>query len=585
MSNFNLMPSVSITRSKFTRKPVLKTSFKLGDLIPLGRPREVLPGDTWKVSVASLIRMSTPIAPIMDSVKMSVFAFFVPSRLVLEDWKYFMGENTDAGYEANEIEIPQVKINGEGYACDVGSIGDYFGLPYLPEQKEVNGKKIKVNYDNDVNVSVLPIRCYFQIYNRWFRDQNLISKIPEHKGTNADTYDNYSAAPLKAAKFSDYFTRALPYAQKGEAITLPLGGFAPITAIDKAVMPVVGNGYTLGLTDGSALFGLAFEGTGVSDSFGLRARVNDFGKEVGISTAGGSLGTTQQTRGVPTSEQLGDNVYKSGLQVDLENTTGIYADLGEATAATINQLRYAFACQRYLEKSALYGSRYAEMLKAFFGVISPDASIQDPQYLGGKDIDINVDQVLSTAGYEASSSSKVGAPGANSVTGYNGDLFTFSATEHGYIILLGCARHSQTYGQGVNRMWLRKRRFDFYVPTFANLGSQPIINEEIYAQGNSEDTDVFGYQEAWSEYRMEPNLCTGLLNPAKQNSLGFWDLANNFASLPTLGQEFIEQDRNAIARCLTTGENGPDFIGDFAFFETVVRPMPLYSIPGLIDHH
>lgn len=563
MSDFSLMPTISITRSKFTRKPTVKTSFKLGDLIPIRRPIEVLPGDTFNDNLNSLIRMSTPIAPIMDNIYYDVFVFFVPSRLCWKNFKKFMGEADNAGIEETEYYIPKVDIGGDA-AIGLGTIGDYMGLPH-------------VSGDKETKVSVLPLRAYKLIYNRWFRDQNLIPKEVEYNDDDTSE-ESYNIEPLKGAKLSDYFTRCLPYAQKSEPVEIGLSGLARVNADGDSFL-------NIGIVNDNDNFMFSkrtITGDSIYEEYNESLDdVNDIYytfRHKSDSAAPHSV--IQSTPSVLTY----DKRYPLFAKIP-DGKTNLVTDLSSASATTINQLRAAFALQRFSEKQCLYGSRYAETLKAFFGVTSPDASLQDPQYLGGKRINVNIDQVLSTAGYSADDTTKVGATGANSVTGNSNSLFTFSATEHGYILILGCARHKQTYGQALNRMWTRDRKFDFYFPTFANLGAQSVKNSELCCLGSDGDDDIFGYQEAWAEYRYEPDMVSGLLNPARDNSLGFWTLANNFAEHPTLAKTFIEQDRENIARCLTTGVNGPDFIADFMFDEVVVRPMPLYSIPGLIDHH
>lgn len=527
--SFSVMPSVSISRSRFARKSQHKTSFNLGQIIPI-YVDEVLPGDTRSIDMASLVRMSTPIAPIMDNIYIDYFAFYVPNRLTWVHWKEFAGENNSgAGIPLVNYSIPTIAASGTDLAIQSGSYGDYMGLPV-----GVNGLL--------PSISALPFRGLALIYNRWFRDQNLIAPLAVNTGDTAGALIGAASDMawstdfiLKAAKLSDYFTRALPYAQKGQAVSLPLGTSAPLVLSDSL--------YKLGDAGSGNIF------TGVDIQNG---------------------GLTNQSL----SANGTNNLY-----------TKVVADLSAATAATINDLRYAFQLQKLLEKDALYGTRYWELLKSHFGVEAADASLQEPEYLGGYRQHVNIDQVLSTAGYSNTSNTTVGAPGANSVTGSKNSIFTKSFKEHGYIYILAVARHDQTYAQGINRMWTRQGRFDYYWPVFANLGAQEVKLKEIFAQGTADDEKIFGYQEAWAEYRYKPSIATGLLNPNAANSLDYWTLTNKFAAAPTLGQGFIEQGRDNIKRALVTGENGPDFIADFYFQDIAVRPMPMYSIPGLIDHH
>ena len=525
--SFSVMPSVSISRSRFARKSQHKTSFNLGQIIPI-YVDEVLPGDTRSIDMASLVRMSTPIAPIMDNIYIDYFAFYVPARLTWNHWKEFMGENnSSAGIPLVSYSIPKCANVGSTNTIASGSYGDYMGLP--------------VNVGSLLSsISALPFRGLALIYNRWFRDQNLIAPLAVSKsdtneiivGENAGSFMRDNTKILKAAKLSDYFTRSLPYAQKSLPVKLPLGTTAPVGIIATGNIPA--------------------DSVVVSNDFGI-SQAGDFGQLHGVY-----------------------NSADAGLVV---------ADLSQATAATINDLRYAFQLQKLLEKDSLYGTRYWELLAAHFGVEAADASLQDPEYLGGFRQNVNIDQVLSTADYSNTTSQKVGAVGANSVTGNKGSIFTKSFKEHGYIYILAVARHDQTYAQGINRMWTRSGRFDYYWPVFANLGAQEVKLKEIYAQGTSADESNFGYQEAWAEYRYKPSIATGLLNPNVSGSLDYWTLANKFAAAPTLGQTFIEQGRDNIQRALVTGSSGPDFIADFYFIDIAVRPMPMYSIPGLIDHH
>lgn len=517
--SFSTLPTANISRSRFDRDSQHKTSFNLGDIIPIYCDADILPGDTISVDVASLVRMSTPIRDIMDNIYLDYYSFFVPNRILWKDWKKFMGESDTSGYVQTPPVMPTIDLATGPVSSH--SVGDYLGLP--------------VGYSG--SVSSLPGRAYLAIYNRWFRDQNIIAPFnidltSTHKADYLDVGSsfNYGSKPLKAAKFSDYFTRALPYAQKGPAVTLPLGTTAPI---------------------------------GVNNTI---------------------PGTATIVNGVYSGSSNNDFTYINGTNGS--KSYPLFADLSSATAATINDLRFAFACQKLLEKDALYGSRYWEVINAHFGVKAPDASLQDPEFIAHGRMRINIDQVLQTTGYsDEAAQSSLGAVGANSVTAKKLNLSTYSAVEHGVFMIVAVARHDQTYGQGLNRMWSRRERFDYYWPVFANLGAQEIKNKEIYAKDDNNDDKVFGFQEAWAEYRYRPSQVSGLLNPAANNSLSFWTLANKFDALPTLGQSFIEQDRNNISRALVTGSNGPDFIADFYFNSTYVRPMPTYSIPGLIDHH
>lgn len=549
------MPSVSISRSRFKRTSQHKTSFNLGQLIPI-YVDEVLPGDTRSFDLASLVRMSTPIAPIMDNIVLDYYAFFVPNRLVWEHWRDFLGENNaSAGIPAVTYTVPTLRSQMAG-VVGAGTLLDYFGL-----SGSTPGSTTLFGMISNNKLSALPLRAYYKIYNHWFRNENVIAPVPINTADVAGAVISYGQywgdsskydeglVPLKASKLADYFTKSLPYAQKGAPISIPLGTTAPI----KASGTLTSLGSSLYFSNGSAPLS------------GPTA--------LGLASGSGAVSALSST--------------DSGNYSRAITHTNLVADLSSATAATINQLRYAFQLQKLLEKDSLYGTKYWSILAAHFGVTAPDASIQEPEYLGGKRVHINVDQVLQTTGFDATpSSNSLGTPGANSVTGFKGSLFTKSFVEHGTLMIIAVARQEgRTYGQGINRMFMRNGRYDFYWPVFANLGAQDVKLSEIFATGSSSDKNVFGYQEAWAEYRFRPNLVTGLLNPRRSGSLKYWTLAERFSVNPTLGQTFIEEDRTNLIDALVTGSAGPDFIGDFYFEDIAVRPMPTYSIPGLIDHH
>lgn len=537
--NFALTPSVDISRSKFLRTNSHKTSFNLGDIVCLYCD-EVLPADTRSIDFGALVRMSTPIAPILDDIELELFAFYCPNRILWKNWKRFMGESPKAGFDDEPPEAPYVLVSDGDITPHC--IGDYMGLPAV---------------GHSVKVSALPLRAYISIYNRWFRDQNVEAPIfiDDEDGEDASSL-SYAASCLVAYKKSDYFTRALPYAQKGEPVKLPLGSTAPIIAGSQ-------------LTPLGAALQLGFSSNPTGGNTGLIVG-NDSG-----SSSGRVFAET-------------DPAVSYSTQSAYISRTNLLADLSQATAATINQLREAFQLQKLLERDALYGTRYWEILYGHFGTRAADASLQDPEYLGGARIKINVEQVLQTTGFAADDTSSLGTPGANSVTGGKGSLFTKSFTEHGWLMILAVARQSRhTYGQGISKMWTRLDRYDYYWPEFANLGAQEVKNKELFATGSSgaNDEGIFGYQEYAAEYRYKPSIVSGLLNPNKSNSLDFWTLADNYESLPTLSKSFLQESRANLSRALVTGLEGPDFIADFYFQDIAVRPMPMFSIPGLIDHH
>lgn len=556
-SRFAVNPNVDIKRSTFYQKYGIKTSFNAGQLIPLDW-QEVLPGDTFSVDMACVVRMSTPIHPIMDDIWLDTYFFFVPARLCWNHWKEFMGENTTSAWEQEtEYEIPQITAPTGGWAK--GSIMDYMGIP------------TKVN---NLSVNHMPVRAYVNIWNEWFRDENL--QDPAYidlgdtttAGSNGSTYVTDAikgGMPLPVNKYQDYFTTALPQPQKGPDITLPIGDTAPVT--------IQGNGKSIVLTNGINNFGL------ISQQQNLKA----------VRPNGHNYQTENLPRQYITSPSTGDefmtNNWLVGFDTGTEGT-GLKgtADLSTATAANINSIRLAFQMQKALEKDARGGTRYVEMIKAHFGVTSPDARQQRPEYLGGTRMPININQVVQTSSTD--STSPQGNTAAYSLTGYKGNGYTKSFTEHGFVLTLVAVRTTHTYQQGIERKWSRLRRFDYYFPVFANIGEQAILNKEIYAQGNDEDNEAFGYQEPWAEYRYVPNRVSGAMRSNYAQTLDSWHLADDYDSLPILGNEWIQETKANIDRTLAVQSSNEDqFFGDFYFINKATRPMPMYGIPGLVDHH
>lgn len=546
-SHFSVNPiNLDIQRSKFVRPSTHKTTFNAGNLIPI-YVDEVLPGDTFKMNMSSVIRMSTPIYPVMDNANMDVYFFFVPNRLVWDHWKEFFGENNTTHWEQPvEYEVPQITAPEGGWAK--GTIADYMGIPTLI---------------SNISVQALPFRAYCKIWNDWFRDQNLkdpaMISLDETTTQGANTGDYVTnaekgALPLKVAKYHDYFTAALPEPQKGPEVTIGgVGGYMPVVTRDELVTDTEKNmkWYTPGNT------------TATNYALGYTSQVN--------------------TRG---ANDIKAAVYGSGFVNQNPITpANLWADMTVGTATSINALRQAFAIQRLYEKNARGGTRYIEIIKAHFGVQSPDARQQRSEYLGGTRVPINMDQVVQTSN-TAEGSTPQGNTAAYSLTAFNESMFTKSFTEHGYIIGLACIRTEHTYQQGIERFWSRKKMLDYYFPTLANLGEQAILNKEIYAQGNTTDEEAFGYQEAWAEYRYKPSRVSGAMRSNYQTTLDAWHYADKYTSQPILSSDWIDETSANIDRTLAVQSATEDqFIADFYFACEATRPMPLYSIPGLIDHH
>lgn len=546
-SHFSINPiNLDIQRSKFVRPSTHKTTFNAGNLIPI-YVDEVLPGDTFKMKMSSVIRMSTPIYPVMDNANMDVYFFFVPNRLVWEHWKEFFGENNTTHWEQPvEYEVPQITAPAGGW--EKGTIADYMGIPTLI---------------SNISVQALPFRAYCKIWNDWFRDQNLkdpaMISLDETTTAGANTGDYVTnaekgALPLKVAKYHDYFTAALPEPQKGPDVTIGgVGGYMPVITKDELVKDTEKNlkWYTPGNTTASNF------------ALGYTSQVNQRGAN---DTKAGTIGAG----------------FTSITPIAPAN---LWADMTKGTATSINALRQAFAIQRLYEKNARGGTRYIEIIKAHFGVQSPDARQQRSEYLGGTRIPINMDQVIQTSN-SGDGITPQGNTAAYSLTTFNKSMFTKSFTEHGYIIGLTCIRTEHTYQQGIERFWSRKKMLDYYFPTLANLGEQAILNKEIYAQGTATDDEAFGYQEAWAEYRYKPSRVSGAMRSNYKTTLDAWHYADKYASQPILSNDWIDETSANIDRTLAVQSATEDqFIADFYFACEATRPMPLYSIPGLIDHH
>ena len=551
--HYNQVPHAEIRRSRFKRDFSLLTTINEGDLVPI-YVDEVLPGDTFKIDVNGLVRMATPLYPVMDNSNMDVFFFFVPCRLLWEHFVNMMGQNDSTFWaETTEYTTPVTYAPPGGW--NVGTIADYMGIP-------TGVPNIKVNS--------MPLRAYAKIWNEWFRDENLQQPQTMAKGdaTSNGTNDKEGiyvgecgGYPLKVCKHKDYFTSSLPQPQKGQAVPLPLTGNAALRAYTTPELTEIKTGtgffnneYNTGIVNHS---NISFTKQGAK--FSLNKNNN---------------GNTAPTSG---------GQYLETMSQDDANFLDAWVgtDLSAVTATTINELRNAIAVQHILERDARTGTRYKEILKGAWGVTSPDARLDRSEYIGGYRMPININQVIQTS--SSNTTSPQGNTAAYSMTTMSRHMCTYSATEHGYVLGLCCVRVDHSYQQGLSRLWTRSTRFSYYDPMLANLGEQPILNKEIYIQGNTKDEEVFGYQEAWADYRYRTNMVTSEMRSTYAQSLDAWHYADHYTSLPTLSSDWIKEGSENIARTLAVEDTNHSyqFICNFYFDQTWTRPMPIYSVPGL----
>lgn len=548
-SRFSLSAQNDIQRSIFDRSNSLVTSFSAAKLIPV-YVDEVLPGDTVTMDMSSLVRMATPLFPVMDNAYLDVHWFFVPNRLVWQNWKYFMGESKDAWDDETEYQVPfdnvaSVATDNTGRH----NVYDYFGLPI--ESTQTTGAFA-------IPCNALYRRAYQLIWNEWYRDQNLQDPVLidlGDTGVNSSDLDDIPDAfqVLPVNKYKDYFTSALPQPQLGEAVPILS---QPIPVVTGA------QDHALGTTSSPTALHVVGP-TGVA----------------GTANTALTLGTNGALSRSTSSVTANGNAFFANL----------YADpaLG---VNTINDLRLAFATQRLLEKDARGGHRYREIVKSHFGTDVGDARVQVPEYLGGAHIPINVMQVVQQSS-TADEPSPLGETGAFSKTVHRQSMFTKSFVEHGMLFGLAMVRTDHSYQQGIHRMFSRKSRLDYYWPSLANIGEQAILNKEIFANGTATDNEVFGYQEAWGEYRYRPSQITGDMRQRQglvqtRASLAQWHYGDFYESLPSLSDGWVQETTENIARTLAVQDTdlSDQFFGQFFFRARWARPMPMYSIPGLVDH-
>lgn len=548
--HFNQIPQMKASRTRFNRDQTILTTFDAGKLIPF-YVDEVLPGDTFSVDTAAIIRMTTPKFPVMDDSFIDFYYFYCPNRILWDNFKHFMGEVEETPWMPTKTyAVPQIKINGSKTfpMPNEKTILDYMGVP--------------TKIEKPFSINALPIRAYVKIWNEFFRDENVgnaatiktndedvtysMSDLPMEEVMSVTLLEAITGGrPLPVNKFHDYFTSCLPYPQRGPEVTLPLTGNARVE-------------WSFSTEE--------LQQYGIMTSNGATHLIPASGNTLGAPTINESNGKPRVL--------LGRDTNGASTWVPME------ARLDNATSATINQLRQAISVQQYYEALARGGSRYREQVQAIWDVVISDKTVQVPEYLGGGRYHVNINQIVQTSGQQSDNDTPIGETGAMSVTPINESSFTKSFEEHGFVIGVCCVRHNRSYQQGLERFWSRKDRLDYYVPQFANLGEQPVKKKEIMLTGDTTDEETFGYQEAWADYRMKLNRVSGLMRSNATGTLDFWHYADNYSKVPTLSQEWMAEGKKEIARTLIV-EDEPQFFGAIRVANKTTRRMPLYSVPGL----
>lgn len=571
-THFSQAPQAKIKRSSFKYNKPVKTTFNAGDLVPF-LVEEVLPGDTFDLKLSKVIRLLTPLHPTMDNLYLDTYFFFVPNRFIWDNWTKFMGESDKAWVDPTVHVPPKFLIGGasqsEGVSFRLGklepqSILNYLGIPSYTEDSK-----------QKVDILALPFNRYCKVWNDWFRSENLCDVLPIYTGDGDYPLvylNGYNAfmnsffggthlfqeadSCLKVAKFADYFTRALPQPQKGADVLIPAGGLVEMNP-DKSKLASSTAGFRTVDSQGN-----------ISYNPGVDFFPYNYGSAPGNMVVGDLTDPT-----TPTNTRIlydpKDSLVLNGLEI------------------TVNNLRLAMQTQKLLERDARGGTRYIELIKSHFNVISPDLRLQRSEYLGGKRTLINMSEVIQTS--ESTTNSPMGNLAGRSITTGIEDSFIKSFTEHGYIIGVMCVRPDRTYSQGLEKSWFRFNRLDYYFPVLANIGEMPVLNREIYMPNKGESVapdEVFGYQEAWSEYRTQKGRNTGFMQPGISGSLSSWTYGDNYTSTPMLSSEWLYQGKSEIDATLAVpSSTAPQFIADLLVYGKAVRPMPVYSIPGLVDHN